>query len=201
MNPQMSRLLRRKQQLWVYLIAVLFVADFISYGYMPSRRRLQSLKQAGAQQEAMIRTAAMQSKKLPGLKQRLKTVEEIVEHYDAYVPEERALGAFLQDIAHMMTEHRLTDQVVVPQDEMRSSGVRCIPVHMNCKGSLSDLFGFFGDLQTMGRLVRIEKTVLTNDNEYTGQVSLHTEAVIFYRAPQSRDLADDTSRKALANEA
>jgi len=199
-----SKMFGRRQQMWVYLIGTLFVADFLFYGYMPSQQRLRSLRQAKAKQVHAIRTAAMQSKELPRLKRRLHTVEEIVKNYEAYVPAKGSLGAFLQDIARIMNAHNLTEQNIAPQSDIEYGGVNCIPVHMNCKGSIKEVFGFFHDFQAMDRLVRIEKTVLKNDSEYTGRVSMHTEAVIFYRpqkAQKSSDLAADSSRKSVRDDA
>jgi Tfp pilus assembly protein PilO len=204
MSTILSRMMCRKGQIWVYLIGILFVLDFIFYGYLPSQRRLRSLRRATARQAHLIRTATAQSKELPRLKLRLENVEEVVDHYEAYVPAERALGSFLQEIARIMDQHDLADQVVVPQSETSRANVKCIPVHMNCKGSLREIFGFFNDLQTMERLVRIEKVVLKNDSEYAGQVNMHTEAVIFYRPhkqQRSSDLAVDSSQKSVRNDA
>jgi Tfp pilus assembly protein PilO len=184
MTPKRSD---RKQQAWLYAVAVLFCADFVFYGYTPSHKRLQSLQATEVQQSRMISAAAAQGKELPALKARLKSVEQIVEHYDAYVPQDVSLGMFLQDIARIMTEHHLTDQVVVPGKEVESSAVRCIPVHVNCKGSLRDIFGFFHDFQAMDRLVRIEKVILQNDREFTGHVGMDADAVIFYRPQTGRD--------------
>jgi len=181
MNDLMMKKSGRRQQVWVYVITFLFLADFVFYGYMPSHRRLQALHTSRSQQASMIQAGATQSKELPALKLRLKNVQKVVEHYDAYLPQEASLGVFLQEIARIMTEHRLMDQVVVPGQEVESNGVGCVPVHINCKGSLKDLFSFFRDFQAMERLVRIESVSLKNDNEYTGQVSLETNAVVFYQ--------------------
>ncbi|MBN2129655.1 MAG: type 4a pilus biogenesis protein PilO [Sedimentisphaerales bacterium] len=204
MNKIASKPGARRQQMWVYLIGFLFVADFLFYGYMPSQQRLQSLKQAKDKQVRAIRTAATQSRELPKLKKRLRKVEEIVKNYETYVPAKGSLGAFLQDIARIMNTHNLTEQNIIPQSDIERSGVNCIPVHMNCKGTIKEVFGFFQDFQAMDRLVRIEKAVLKNDNEYTGQVSMHTEAVIFYRPQRpykSGDTAADTSRKSVTDDA
>ena len=204
MNKIASKTSGRRQQMWVYLIGFLFVADFIFYGYMPSRQRLQSLKQAKAKQVRAITTAAAQSRELPKLKKRLHHVEEIVKNYETYVPAKGSLGAFLQDIALIMNTHNLTEQNIVPQSDVECGGVNCIPVQMNCKGSLNDVFGFFRDFQAMERLVRIEKAGLNKDGEYTGEVSMHTEAVIFYRPqrqPKSGDLAAERSEKSVKDDA
>lgn len=187
----------RRRQAWVCVVALLFCADFAFYGYLPSHRRLLSLRQASAQQQQMIMMAAAQSQELPTLKTRLRSAEQIIEHYDAYIPHEASLGIFLQEIARIMTGHHLTDHVVVPGQERESDGVRCISVHVNCKGSLKDVFSFFHDFQVMDRLVRIEKVALKNDSDLTGRVTMDADAMIVYRPQTERnatDLADGTSK-------
>lgn len=186
MSDMMPRRSGRKQRAWLYVIAVLFCADFVFCGYTPSHKRLQSLREAETQQRRLIETAAAQSKELPALKTRLTNTRQVVEHYESYVPREVSLGQFLQEIARIMTEHHLADQVVVPGKEVESNGVGCIAVHVNCRGSLKDLFSFFHDFQSMDRLVRIEKVILQNDRDFAGNVSMDTDAVIFYRSQASR---------------
>lgn len=187
MSNMAPRRSSRRQQAWLYAVAVLFCADFVFYGYMPSYKRLQSLREAEMQQTRLIETAAAQSKELPALKVRLTSTEQIVEHYESYVPAEVSSGLFLQEIARIMTEHHLADQVVVPGKEAESDGVGCIPVRVNCTGSLKDIFGFFRDFQAMDRLVRVEKVILQNDRDFTGRVTMDTDAVIFYRPQAARD--------------
>jgi Tfp pilus assembly protein PilO len=188
-----------RRQLWVYAVAVLFCADFVFYGYLPSHKRLLSLQQMQVQQERMIQASAAQSEELPALKTRLKDVEQIAGHYEAYVPSEASLGSFLQEIARIMTEHHLTDQVVVPGKETQCAPICCILVRVNCKGSLKDVFGFFRDFQAMDRLVRVEKVVLQNGSDFQGQVSMEAETVIFYGSraePASANVAGDTREAA-----
>lgn len=187
-----SRLLRRNEQTWICIVAALFVSDFILCGYIPSHERLKSLEQARARQSRMIRTATAQSAELPALRQRLRRIHQTVERYDACVPAERALGTFLQQIAAIMTQHHLTNQVVVPGKELQVSDLACIPVQITCHGTLADIFDFFTGLQKLDRLIRFEKVVLKNDSEFTGQVGMQTDAMIFhqsFRQPQAGDSA------------
>lgn len=187
MNTMAPKRSSHKQQAWLYAIAVVFCACFVFYGYLPSHKKLQSLRQAGMQQRRLIETAAVQSEELPAIKARLASTEQIVDHYESYVPAEGSSGLFLQEIARIMTVHHLADQVVVPSKEVESGGVGCIPVHVNCTGSLKDIFGFFRDFQAMERLVRVEKVILQNDRDFTGRVTLDTDAVIFYQPQAARN--------------
>ena len=186
MNATGSRLSHRKQQMWVYVIAGLFVCDFVLCGYLPSHDRLASLGRARAQQRQTIQMAAAQSAELPGLERRLRGMETAVEGYDLRVPADRALGAFLQQISGVMTDCRLTEQIVLPGKEVKTDDLNCVPIHVACRGTLTDIFGFFKKLQTLERLVRIEKVAMENDSDLTGQLRLQVEAVIFEQSAKHR---------------
>ena len=192
-------MLLRKQQMWVYVIGTLFVVDFFFYGYLPSHRRLQSLRRMKSQHARTIEAAASQEEMLPTLETRLDQAKATVKRYEGSIPSESALGVFLRQIAHIMAEHGLTDQEVIPSKETTAGELRCISVHMNCAGTLDGLFGFFRDLQGLGRLVRIEKATLKNDARFTGQVSMQTEAVIFYRPQMSQDNSADRAAVKVAD--
>jgi len=187
MSSSETRLLLGKQQVWICVIGVLFVADFVFYGYLPSHRRLQTIKRSRMRQEHVIGMSALQAEALPALEERLKDARKTVRNYDDGVPTEGALGLFLRQIADIMTEHELSDQVVVPGRELEADELNCIPVHMNCTGTLIGVFGFFNDLQGLRRLVRIEKVTLANDREFSGTVTMETDAVIFYRPEKSQE--------------
>jgi len=57
----------------------------------------------------------------------------------------------------------------------------CIPVIMQCKGSLRQMFDFFRTLQALDRLVRIEHLELSNAGDFSGEVSMRADVVIYYR--------------------
>jgi len=189
MTRRRGKLLPGKEQLWVLAVGVLFVADFVFYGYMPSHRRLQALARARAQHEHVIDAALARSQALPDLEQRHKEMARLLRRYDNYVPTESALGVFLRQIPNIMAEHELTDQVMVPKERVEVGDLSCIPVQMNCTGSLEGIFGFFSDLSNLHRLVRIEKVTLKNDSGYAGSVTMQTEAVIFCRPPKPQGTA------------
>ena len=84
-----------------------------------------------------------------------------------------------------MEEHHLTEEVVTPGGQIASEELYCIPVEIQCKGSLSDIFGFFKGLQSLERQVRIEQVKLINDTNFSGEVTLDTRSVIYFRDPGS----------------
>jgi Tfp pilus assembly protein PilO len=194
MNRTGTRLSHRKQQIWVCVIAGLFLCDFIACGYLPSQQRLTSLQEARARQRQTIDMAAAQRVELGRLKTKLRETDRLVERFDASVPPAQAVGAFLLQITAVMKECDLTDQVVLPDEELQSGDVGCIPIHVTCKGRLAQLFGFFHRLEALDRLVRIEKVTMENDSAYMGELTLKAQVVIFYQSGRLRmETADRAS--------
>jgi Tfp pilus assembly protein PilO len=170
----------------VCVIAGLFLSDFVLCGYLPSHQRLTSLLQAREHQQSMIRMAAAQGAELPNLRTRLRDTEAIVDRYEACVPADKALAAFLQRITAVMAEHALSDPVVLPGKEQETGDLGCIPIEMTCEGALTNLFDFFNTVRTLDRMVRIESVTLENDGEFTGMLTMRAQACIFYQLKSSK---------------
>jgi len=192
MNVTCLRLSHRRQQVWVCVIAGLFLCDFVLCAYLPAQQRLASLKDARMEQRRTIDMAAGQNGELPGLKARLRDTLRLVEQFETAVPSDKALGVFLQRVTMLMAEEKLTEQVVLPGKELEAGELGCIPIQMSCQGTLTNLFNFFRELQALNRLVRIETVKIENDAAFGGQLTLQAEAFIFYQLKPVR--AQDAAR-------
>lgn len=175
-------LFRERQQIMICIIAVVIVGVFVLNRYLPLRRRTKAIKQTIAAQTLTIAKGAADSKRMPLLKEQLLELQSELGDYEANIPEQRALGAFLHKLAVLMNEYNLKDQVIAPGEEVEADKFNCIPVNMQCKGKLAQIFEFYRRLQTLDRLIRIEQVKLSNDSDYNGQVSMETRAIIYYRA-------------------
>lgn len=173
---------REKKQISICIVAVMFVADFVLFGYLPSYKRIKEVEQAREKQRFVIARASSQGVQMPALKEQLSKLQREVGNYESNVPDQRDLGLFLQRIANLMNENSLKEQQVRPGGEIETDKLNCIPLNMQCKGRLSQIFEFYKQLQGLGRLVRIEQVELTNDNSFSGQVSMQTKATIYYRS-------------------
>ena len=60
-------------------------------------------------------------------------------------------------------------------------GLNCIRIRMQCKGSLRQIFGFFKQLQSMDRMVRVEEVKIVTDGDFSGQISMEAKATIYYQ--------------------
>lgn len=184
---------RKKQQLAICVVAVMLIADFLWFGCLPLWKTMRAIKQTKAALREVITKGTIGSRQLPVLKEQLQKLQGTVSNYEVNVPTQRDLGGFLQQIANLMTDHSLSEQVVAPSKEIEADGLSCIPINIKCKGRLAQVFQFYKRLQRLDRLVRVEQVKLVNDSDFSGEVGMETKAVIYYRTeaePDKRQIED-----------
>ena len=173
---------RDRQQITICVIAAAIVCIFVLFWYLPLRNKASAAKAATAERSAVISKGSVDAKQLPLLQEQKRKLEARLGDYEANIPGQRAHGVFLQRIAELMKEHDLKEQEIKPGQEIEADRFNCIPVIMRCKGELAQVSEFYRQLQAQDRLIRIEKVTLSNDESFGGQVSMETEAVVYYRA-------------------
>ena len=62
-----------------------------------------------------------------------------------------------------------------------------IPLTLECKGSLEQIFAFFQSLENMDRLIRIEEVTLENDTDFNAVVKLKAKANVYYQ-PDDKEM-------------
>lgn len=175
-------LFREKQQIAICIAAASVVCGFVLFRYLPLQRRMNSIRQAHAAQMLAVSKASAESRQIPIIKEQLLQLQTTVGSYERQIPAQRELGEFLQKIANLMNEHNLREQLIQPGKEINAEELNCIPVNMQCKGKLSQIFEFYRRVQGLDRLVRIEHVKLVNDGDFSGEVTMQTEVVIYYRS-------------------
>ena len=171
-----------RQQVLICIAAGAMIGGSVLFGYLPLRKRMKAVEQTRAAQRAVVTKALGESRQVPALKEQLQKLKREVGNHEAKIPGRGDLGPFMHRIADLMNEHNLREQQVQPGREVEAEGLSCIPVSMRCKGSLKQIFAFFSSLRALDRLVRIERVELENDRDFSGDVSMRTETVIYYRA-------------------
>jgi len=179
-------LFREKRQIAICVAGAAIVSGFVLFRYLPLQKRIKVVEQAQTVQTLAIAKASAERGQLPTLREQLLKLQSDVGSYEVNVPAQRDLGAFLHKMANLMNEQNLREQLIEPGPEMDADGLNCIPVSMQCKGGLKQIFEFFRSLQGLDRSVRIEQVKLVNDSDFSGEVSMQTKAVIYYRTEAGR---------------
>ena len=175
-------LFRERQQILIFVVAGAMVGGFVLFRYLPLRKKMKTVEKTRAAQTLVIAKGTARSEQLAALKEELLKLQSAVGGYARQIPADRELGTFLHRIAGLMSGHNLREQLIEPGDEVEADTLNYIPVTIKCKGRLKQIFGFYKSLQGLDRLVRIEQIKLVNDQDFTGQASMQTKAVVYYRA-------------------
>jgi Tfp pilus assembly protein PilO len=183
----MKPLEEKQKQIAVYIIAVALIGCFIFIRYMPLRKKVTNFKKLKDVQTKAIIKAQEQQQQLPQLQAQLLKRQREISHYDLQIPPQRQLGEFLQSATELMKQHNLREQIIQPGEEIRTEKLNCIPITMQCKGRLSEIFEFYKSLQQLDRSIRIEQVGLTHESDTSNDVIMDTKAVIYYRTQSDQE--------------
>jgi Tfp pilus assembly protein PilO len=158
------------------------IGVFVIFWYLPLRKKMSLIKLTKAEQVISIAKGMADAEQMPVLREQLKRLQVELEDYESKIPDQRDFGSFFGRITDLMNAYKLKEQSIEPGETITADNFSYIPVNMQCKGQLTQLFNFYDRLQDLDRLVRIEQVKLSNDAGYGGQVSMETKAIIYYRA-------------------
>ena len=175
---------RERRQILILCLISAIAGGFVVFRYLPLQKKMKAIEQRRVVQTIAIAKASAESEQLPTLREQLLKLQRTVGNYERQVPDRRELGVFLQQITNLMNEQNLKKQVIAPAMEIKMERLVCIPVNMQCKGKLNQVFEFYKRLREMDRLVRIEQIKLVNEGDFSGEVSMQTKANIYYRIEQ-----------------
>jgi len=174
-----------KKKIWIATIAMLAFALLAVFGYVPIVWQKYVINQSLRRQSLTMEQVRTCADQLSAVEEKISELKPLAEKSERSIPENRQFASLWQEIAELMNQHNLKDQQVKPGEELQDGDVRSVSLEIQCNGKLSDMFAFIGSLEKMERLVRIEQMDLTNDKDYTGQLTLSAKAKVFYRTPDS----------------
>lgn len=165
----------------ICLTAVVMIGGFFLLRFLPLHKKMKTAKQTKNQQSMIIAKGISDSEQLPLFVDQLHNLKTKLNNYEANIPIKRELGAFVHEIANLMNQYKLKEQEITPHSEIETDGLNCIPVSIQCKGSLTQVFKFNQRLQKLDRMVRIQQVKLVNDSDFLGEVLMEADVVIYYR--------------------
>ena len=171
-----------KQQFIILGLSAVMLCGFGVFQYIPMVRQKHAILEGMAQQDQLSEKICSQSALLPELKQREKQLQEKLIPFTKKVPQTRQFSQLWQQIADVMNECKLTDQLVQPGKELKSDQLCSIPLTLECRGSLKQLFAFFQAMEDMDRLIRFEEVKFENDSDFNALVKLNAKANVYYQS-------------------
>jgi Tfp pilus assembly protein PilO len=177
-----------RQQLIIIGAAVLIVSGFGAGRFYPLSRASAKVKSARASQEIAALKADQYRTMLPALGERAELLKSATWEFDIRIPESRQFADLWEQIADVMNRHDLKGQIVQPGSEIAGEDINCIPITIECSGSMSQIFDMLKSLGSFERMIRLEKLDIVNDGEFSGEVKLTAEAKVYYRNAGAKNI-------------
>lgn len=175
-----------KQQTVLLAAVALLAAGFGVFRYMPLLRQRQALDETIEQNRQTLEQIQTQGARLEELTAQRERLETQTAAFNAQIPAGRSFAELWRQIADLMDQCNLTDQLVQPAQPMESGQVGTIPITLACSGTMQDIYAFFQAIEQWDRLIRFEQVELTNDTTFSGSVKLNGKAHLYYQPEQKR---------------
>lgn len=170
-----------KQQVLIWVSAVVMLAGFGGLRYVPVLRQQQVLAAQVKQQQQEMEEIRTYSALLPELRSQKGALQESLDQFARKIPQGRDFARLWQQIADAMNTCRLRDQWVQPGTEVKAGRLSCIPLTIECKGSLEQVFAFFKEVEEMDRLIRMEDVKLENSPNFDGSLKMTAHVAVYYQ--------------------
>ncbi len=171
-----------KKQVQIIVIAAVIIVGFGVLRFYPLARRMAKIRRTRGQQVAAVAQMRQHTMGIPMLRRQTDDLRVELVDYDRKIPPDQQFADLWHRMAEAMSRHNLQDRIVQPGVETTSQSVGCIPITIQCSGTLEQTFEFLKSLADFDRLVRIEELQLQNDTEYSGWIKLSAAAKVYYQA-------------------
>jgi Tfp pilus assembly protein PilO len=114
----------------------------------------------------------------------IRSTADEVTNLNRQIPDDADIGTFLKQLSGLMNKRGIALISVQPQPIIKEKLCLKIPVRVSCRGSFVNLYNLLRDLDTMSRLVVVERMALGKPEE-SGNCQLDLTALVFAREPGS----------------
>ncbi|MBL7214459.1 MAG: type 4a pilus biogenesis protein PilO [Phycisphaerae bacterium] len=170
-----------KQQITILILGAIILIGFGVFQYVPIVRRKLALKEQMTRQSLSMDQIQDYSRRLPELHQQKKELEKELQLNSGKIPEGKQFAQLWQQIAEVMNECNLQKQLVQPAAEKISEDICCVPLKIECEGTLQQIFTFFQLLEGFDRLICFEEIQLENDKDFNAVLKLNAKANVYYQ--------------------
>ncbi len=173
--------IERDQLMLIGTMVAMFGA-FIAFGYMPIHGQR---KQARGQIEAYRTQLGMDlagSKELPKLEAEVVALREACSGAQRDVPTQSELASLLRALSSELDRQHATDKEVQTRAVVQGADYNVLPVSLRFSSSFRSVYAFLRQVESMPRLIRIDRMELTNKPDSGGRLNAHIELSTFFTA-------------------
>jgi type IV pilus assembly protein PilO len=170
-----------KQQVLILLAGVVMLTGFGGLRYVPVLRQKQALAARMEQQQQEMEEIRANSSLLPELRHQKGTLQDGLDQFVRKIPQGRDFARLWQQIADAMNTCGVRDPWVQPGTEIQTGCLSCIPLTIECKGSMSQIFAFIKAIEGLDRLIRMEDVKLENSADFDATIKMSAKVAVYYQ--------------------
>lgn len=170
-----------KQQVVILAISTALLLGFSVFRYIPLLRKNMNAKKEITTHSQAIADIQQYAGRLPELRHEKQQLEQRLQQYPASIPQGKQFARLWQQIADVMNDCQLAEQSVQPGAEQVSDELCCIPLTIECTGTLDQMFAFFQSLEQLDRQVHFQDVELQNSTDFDAMVKLNAKANVYYQ--------------------
>ncbi|MHC4551611.1 MAG: type 4a pilus biogenesis protein PilO [Planctomycetota bacterium] len=171
-----------KQQTMILLIGAVLLTAFAVLRYVPIVRTKLASRDMMDRHDTSMQQVGDYAKVVPELRQEKRQLVDQLDSFSVKIPEGKQFAKLWQQIADVMNECQLSEQLVQPGTVKESQQLNCVPLTIECSGSFEQMFQFVQSLEKLDRLVRLEEIDLQNSNDFDATMKLNAKANIYYQS-------------------
>ncbi len=179
------RIMDKQYALCVSAIVLLAVGVGV-FRYAPVLRQRQALHATIEDNHRTLEEIHTQRGRLEELAGQLEQMRDQAAAFNAKIPADRSFADLWRQIADLMNQYNLTDQLVQPGAAIESDRLGAILLTLSAGGTMQDIFAFFRAIEQWDRLLCLEEVELTNDGGFGGRVKLSAKARLYYQTAQDK---------------
>lgn len=133
--------------------------------YRPQTQRLEQLQTQITSQKLALEEATQKVAVVPEMTRQVQAMKDRYQDFDRKLPKQQELHEFLRQISNNVDSSQLVNQSIEPGNPTRQEFFNTLPMIMKFQGRYLALTNFLEHLDTMERLSRVQKMILTSDGK------------------------------------
>lgn len=174
----------RDQVILVAAITAVLVG-FGVLGYMPIRSGRQESKERIDVYKAQLASDLAGARQLPKLREEVAALQEALGGSQRDVPTQSELASLLRTLSSELDRQQVTDKEVQTRAIQSGADYNVLPVSLRFTGTFGAVYGFVRQIESMPRLIRIDRLELSGTPDGAGRLTARIELSTFFTAGEA----------------
>ena len=134
-------------------------------GWMPNRFRAARLESRIAEARSQLGLGSSGGEDVKQLARQVRELQDAINKTQKHIPQDDELADLLRRISEQLDDQAVVEPTIRTHSVRQGTDYRVIPIELRFEGSFPSAFGFVEQLESMRRLVRIDRLEVEADRK------------------------------------